>query len=281
MKLKEKLLLALLRTKFKILTLVSKRKAAQDAFRLFCTPLTPPSKRMPTIFTWAETIQFKMGNYVLRGYRWNHKREHKVLILHGFSSQAYKFKHYVEPLLEKGYEVIAFDAPAHGRSTGKTVNALEYSDMIVQIMRRYGPVNGYIAHSFGGLALALALEKTKHDAATKVVFIAPATETTTAIDTAFGMIGLKNKMVRKEFDNIIIEKSGQHPQWFSIKRAMKNISASVLWLHDEDDHTTPLSDVLPLKEKNYPNIEFEITSGLGHRRIYKDETTRKRVINFL
>jgi pimeloyl-ACP methyl ester carboxylesterase len=281
MKLNQKLAFGLIRIKFKLLSLISKRKTAEAAFRLFCTPFTTFSKRLPTIFTWGEEIQFKMGSFVVRGYRWNHKKPYKVLILHGFNSQAYKFKHYIEPLIEKGYEVIAFDAPAHGRSTGKTVNALEYSEMIIQILRRYGPVNGFIAHSFGGMALALALEKTKHDSSTKAVLIAPATETTTAIDEAFKMLGINDAKIRKEFDNLVIEKSGQHPQWFSIKRAMKNISANVLWFHDEEDFTTPLSDAIKVQEKKFPNIEFIITKGLGHRRIYKDENVKKQVIDFL
>ncbi|MFT3680619.1 MAG: alpha/beta fold hydrolase [Ferruginibacter sp.] len=281
MKLKQKAALSYIRTKFKLLSLISKRQTAEQAFKLFCTPLSDKPKRKPTIFKWAEDIQFRMDGMIIRGFRWNHKRATKILILHGFGSGAYKFYNYIEPLIEKGYEVVAFDAPAHGSSTGKTVNALQYSNMITQAIRRHGPFDGYIAHSFGGLALALTLEKAKHDEDTKVVLIAPATETTSAIDGAFRMLGLKNDVVRKEFDNIVIEKSGQHPGWFSVKRAMKNINANVLWFHDENDDTTPLDDALKVKEKNFPNIRFVITKGLGHRRIYTDETVRKEIIDFL
>ena len=32
---------------------------------------------------------------------------------------------------------------------------------------------------------------------------------------------IKDAEVRKEFDNIIFEKSGQPTEWFSIKRAMR------------------------------------------------------------
>ena len=73
------------------------------------------------------------------------------------------FEHYVQPLLEKGYEVLAFDAPAHGQSGGTTITAMVYRDMIIHIHDHYGPVDSYMAHSMGGLALALAMEKIKHD----------------------------------------------------------------------------------------------------------------------
>lgn len=281
MKLKQKLAILFIRVKFKFVSLVSKRLAAQQAFKLFCTPLADPPKRKPTIFKWAEELQFKLNGLNIRGYRWNYQKPEKVLILHGFGSAAYKFNTYVEPLIDKGYVVLAFDAPAHGSSDGKTVNALEYSEMIIQVVKRYGPINKFIAHSFGGIALALALEKMKHDENTKVVFIAPATETSSAIESAFKMLGLKNKEVKREFENIIIEKSGQHPNWFSIKRAMKNIKANILWVHDEDDDSTPVEDALKVKEKNFPNIEFVITQGLGHRRIYHDKDVKKKVLSFL
>ena len=84
----------------------------------------------------------------------------------------------MEPLENKGYEVLAFDAPAHGDSEGSTVNAIEYSEMIKKVIELYGPVEAFIAHSFGGIAISLALEQIPHDANTKIVFIAPATETT-------------------------------------------------------------------------------------------------------
>jgi len=64
-----------------------------------------------------------MNGIVIKGWRWNHPAERKVLILHGFESSAINFDRYVKPLIKKGYEVLAFDAPAHGRSGSKTITA--------------------------------------------------------------------------------------------------------------------------------------------------------------
>ena len=153
--------------------------------------------------------------------------------------------------------------------------------MIQQVVSLYGPINGFLAHSFGGIALSLALEKTAHDENTKIVFIAPATETSTAIDSAFKMLQIDDDAIRQEFDNIIFEKSGHPTEWFSIKRAMKNIKASILWIHDEDDDVTPLKDALLVKEEGFSNIQFVITKGLGHRKIYRDNTIKNKVIEFL
>lgn len=281
MKLTKILALNYIRIKFRVLSLISVRKTAVEAFELFSTPLEKSKKQTPSIFKFAEPLHDILNGKKIKGYRWNKDKPVKILILHGFESAAHKLNKYVVPLVDKGYEVIAFDAPAHGSSEGKTVNALEYKEMIKKIMKNYGPINGFIAHSFGGLAVSLALEETEHDSNTKLVLIAPATETTTAIASAFKLLGIKSKKVRTAFDEIIFEKGGKPTEWYSVNRAMKNIKASVLWIHDEDDDTTPLSDALKTKEQNLPNVRFIITKGLGHSKIYSDENVKNEVFNFL
>jgi pimeloyl-ACP methyl ester carboxylesterase len=110
--------------------------------------------------------------------------------------------------------------------------------------------------------------------------IAPATETKTAVDNFFKFLKL-DKEVRREFDKLITELGGKPPGWYSISRAAKNIKAQVLFLQDTNDEMTPLSDVEPIMEKNYPNFHFIISEGLGHRRIYRDNKSLKAIIDFL
>ena len=286
MKLSQRLAIGYIQTKFKVLRVVSKRKAAEQAFQLFSTPFLKSKKKGDPKN--AELLSFKLklpngkkDELTIRGYRWNHPQAVKVLILHGFGSAACKFERYVSPLVKKGYEVLAFDAPAHGDSDGKTTNAVEYSAMIKRVIELYGPIRGFIAHSFGGIALSLALEETVHDENTRIVFIAPATETTSAVDGAFAMLKINDAAVRKEFDSIIYNISGKETAWFSIRRAMNNIKAKVLWIHDEDDDITPLNDALKVKEDAHPNIEFVVTKGLGHRKIYHDAAIKNKVVEFL
>lgn len=271
--------------KFKLIGIVSKRKAAERAFELFCTPFSRTVRKAGAKN--AEPISFKVNNYIIKGHRWNHppaglcEQPKKALLLHGFSSAAYKFESYVAPLVKKGYEVLAFDAPAHGESSGNSTNALEYAEMIKKVIELYGPINSFIAHSFGGIALSLALESIPHDASAKIVFIAPATETSSAVDGAFTLLKINDAAVRKEFDNIIFEKSGKPTEWFSIRRAVRNINAKILWIHDEDDDVTPLKDALKVKTDEHSNINFMITKGLGHSKIYHDAAVKKAIENFV
>jgi esterase/lipase len=281
MNVQKNLAIRFFRTKLTLLGLVSKEQAGKEAFRLFCTPLSRYKGKQAAVFTNGEPLEFELNGRKVRGFRCNPAGTKKVLILHGFASSCHKFERYANELVSKNYQVLAFDAPAHGASEGKTVNAVEYSEMITRVNALYGPVDGYIAHSFGGIAVSLALENMEHSAETKVVLIAPATETVSAIEGAFKVMGIRKKLLRECLDEHIFRISGQQPTWFSIRRAMKNIKASVLWIHDEDDNITPIKDVVKVQEDNLPHISFMLTRGLGHQKIYRDTRIKNAILQFI
>lgn len=276
----QRLALHYIRTKFRLLSLFSKRKAAEQAFALFCTPQHRNIKDLPKLFLEAESLQFTFHDYNVQGYRWNGASQKKLLILHGYESSIVNFEQFVKPLVAKGYSVMGFDAPAHGRSTGKMINVLIYKEFVDTLQQKFGPIQSFIAHSFGGLAISLALEDWRANEQYKAVLIAPATETTTAVDYLFSVLGLPQTL-RTEFDNLIAEKGGNPATWFSVARAAQHIKAQVLWLHDEEDDMTPIRDIEPVMKKAYPNFRFHITKGLGHRRIYRDKDVMSEIIDFL
>ncbi len=280
MSFKQQLALGLIRMKFRLLSIVSKKKAAKKALDLFKTPQKRNNRQPSKVFQEAEKLQFGLEGISIHGYRWNHNDTRKVLIIHGFESSVINFGDFVQPLINKGYEVLAFDAPAHGISGGKTITAPLFAKMIAVIYEMFGPVKSFIAHSFGGLALSIGLENIRHDEDYKIVLIAPATESKTAVDQFFYFLQL-NEEVRKEFDELITGIGGHPAEWYSIRRAIKNIKAQVLWLHDENDLQTPISDALKVKGENFPNIKFIITKGLGHRKIYRDRSVMQEIIDFL
>ncbi len=285
MKLAQKLAISYTRAKLHILALVSEKKAAKRAIDIFFTPIMRPSKKTPRIFAKGERLSFRLEGDIVRGHRWlpEHLQDavpQRVLLLHGFESGTKKFEEYFVALLDKGYEVLAFDAPAHGQSGGRQLNLLLYTAMIRKIVEEYGPVQSYLAHSFGGLAVVHFLESVPHTPKTKLVLIAPATETVTSIDLFFRFLQL-NDGVRKEFDELIFERTGRRPEYFSIRRAMHHIKAAVLWFHDEEDQITPVADAKKVKEDHHKNIKFIFTKGLGHRKIYRDKGVMEKVLEFL
>lgn len=275
-----RLIIKYIRFKFFILCKISKKIAAKKAFMLFCTPFNNSTTTPIAFPDNAESLEFDLDGILIRGFRWNKGGKEVVHILHGFSSSISNFYHFIPPLIEKNFEIVAFDAPAHGKSEGTHINAVIYANMIKKITDLYGPVQNYITHSFGGLAVCLALENIPHGELTKVVLISPATETTTAVEGAFKLLNIHDPGVRRAFDDLIFRISGKPTEWYSIKRALKNMSANILWIHDERDDITPIKDARNALSDHPANVSFCITQGLGHRKIYRDPEIIKKVISF-
>ena len=280
MKLKEKIAIKYIRTKFKVLSAVSKKKAAKEALKLFTTPQKRSIKKLPRIFLEAEPIHFLLEKIKIKGFRWNKDGTKRILILHGYESTVLNFDAYIKPLIDKGYEVLAFDAPAHGYSGGETITVIIYKNMIKAINELYGEVKGYIAHSFGGLAVSLAMEELKHDESFKLVLIAPAAETQTALDNYSSLLKLTGE-VKMELSLAIGRIAANPIEWYSISRVAENIKAQMRFYQDEEDLQTPIKDIIKIKMKNLPNTEFFFSKGLGHNKIYRDAGVRKSIVDFL
>ncbi len=282
MKLTQRIVLTYYRIKLRAIELVFPAKAAEAAFELFCTPY---SKRKiyeePSVFKQAKKLSFAFQDHKIHGFNWQPEVQngHKVLICHGFDSNSYKFARYIEPLSNNGFEVFAFDAPAHGLSTGKTITALLYSDMIAEVNSEYGPFYGIIAHSFGGIAVALAIEKLKNDPLKKLVLIAPATETTRSLNDFCNYLNISEKL-KEGMEKLIVRIGGQPAAWYSVARVIQSITIPTLWLHDKGDRITPYEDMKFLTEMDLPSVKFIITEGFGHS-LYREDNIAKHIIAFI
>lgn len=275
----QELVLFSLKSKIKIASAISSKWGASIAFNIFCTPFRKPRDIAPPIFKESEEFKINVDGYGIHGYCWNTQSTKRALILHGFESRAYNFDRYIGPLLNKGYAVYAMDGKAHGKSEGKTTNAPEYADMIRVLEEKTGKFDTFISHSFGGIALCLFQESHNNPTA-KMVLIAPATETKSAIALFSLFFGLGDK-ITEAIHRHIREKSGKEASFYSINRIAPRLKNPILWIHDKDDDITPLSDMKPLMELSPANIEFMVTSGLGHRKIYKDAAVMKRIFDFI
>jgi len=282
LKINQKLALGYVRARLNILALVSPRKAAVKAFRFFCTPQQQVTKKGSALFEGGERLSFHLDKHAIRGHRWLPVKTplKKVLIVHGFESASRNFEAYIGALLKKGYEVVAFDAPAHGQSGGRRITLPDYIKMLRTIEQNYGPFEGYMGHSLGGLALCLFLENHPHHRETRLVLIAPAVETTLAVAAFTALLHLSSE-VSAEMDEYVQEISGHPFSWYSLRRALNHIQAGILYLQDEDDRITPLKDALLVRKDGHPNISWVITKGLGHRKIYKDPEIMGKIVDFL
>lgn len=283
MKLAQRLVIGYYQTKIRTIGMVSARKAAQEAFQIFCTPYSKGErKKVPPIFKQAQAVSLTLDGIRVNGFRWQstHPTGKKVLIVHGFSSQCYKFEKFVPLLLQEGFEVLAFDAPGHGLSEGKIINALIYKQMILAVEAGFGPIDGFIAHSLGALATSLALEQLPPTPLRRAALIAPASETTTAVAGFYQIFKLKAP-VKQAFEEYLHQIGNNSMAHYSVNRAVHQFQHPILWVHDLQDSICPYKDTLPSRKADLPHIRFLDTDGLGHNKIYRDKAVMKQVVGFL
>lgn len=280
----ERIYLQYLRTKFNAISKVAPASAGRMAFDLFCTPYPKYKKRKaPAIFNHANKLTVVMPDQTkIHGFEWlpNNPNHQTVLIAHGYASFAYKFEHYIAPLLQLGYRVLAFDAPGHGQSEGKHINVVAYQKAIQQIMEQAGPVHHFIGHSLGALTLALIAEQVDQAADRKFVLIAPATKTTTTFANFFKMMHL-NEVTIAAFNQEVSSRTSHSIAHFAADRALANYPGPLLWVHDETDLVCPYEDIIEFKENAPSNIDFLITNGLGHNKVYKTAEVMDHIMAFL
>src|SRR6476619_6407329 len=101
----DRYLLRFVRGSFRVLRVFPRSLSARWAERVF---LTPPRQAR----TRAERA-------LLAGARYRRGHGPAILLVHGWGGHAARLSRFVEPLEAAGFSVIAFDAPAHARSSGK------------------------------------------------------------------------------------------------------------------------------------------------------------------
>ena len=281
MNLAQRIAINFYKTKINALALASPQKAGEFAFKIFCTPYSgKPLRPVPPIFKQAKKVSVTLDGLIIRGWHWQPKASNgkKILIAHGFDSFSYRFENFIEPLLAANFDVFAFDAPGHGTSDGKTINALFYSQTLVKINETFGTFYGIMAHSLGGLAASFAAEHLPK--LQKLILIAPAVETISAINGFIKFLGLGNN-IKQALINYIIQFSGKPISYFATSTAIKKFNTPTLWLHDTEDKICIFKDVEPIVALQLPHIQFHITTGLGHNKIYRESKNIEAIVAFL
>jgi pimeloyl-ACP methyl ester carboxylesterase len=224
----------------------------------------------------AECLSLPVDGVPVAVYRWG--AGPAVVFVHGWSGRATQVAAFVEPLTAAGYSVIAFDAPAHGKTPGRRTNILEFAAALRAIAATCGPLHGVIAHSFGGMALAYALHHGV-DAGRIACISAPAR--LEFLVERFGRMLALPKPVLTELRRRL-EKRFNANVWelMSTESNARTLTLPALIVHDRDDREVPWRQGAMIADA-WPGAQWLETRGLGHRRILRDAATVKAVVDFL
>jgi predicted alpha/beta-fold hydrolase len=263
-----------MRTAFRTVGVVAPGVAARWAETLFCTP--PRRRDGDETFT-ATGTRFTLTSQAqtLAGWQWGEGPP--VVLVHGWGSRVSRMSGIAGAVFAAGFRVVAFDAPAHGESTGRFASLPEFARALMDVAEAVGPIYGLVGHSLGGAAVAMAMRQGV--AARRVVLLAPPADVrvfsdhfarTLAIPPAVQQTMHRNleRRLRIAWDDL------------HIPTLVRALPTAALVIHDRDDTDVPHTHGEEIVGA-WAGSLLESTSGLGHRAILRDPAVIGRTVAFL
>jgi pimeloyl-ACP methyl ester carboxylesterase len=198
-----------------------------------------------------------------------------VLLVHGWGGRSGQLATLAEAFAGANCTAVAFDAPAHGRSGGRTTSMVGFADAAMLVARRYG-ARAAVGHSVGGAAVAFAASRgLELDAA---ALVAPPSTPVSFVTGLADALGLTPD-VRAALDAGIVRRVGLPFEAVDITRVAPAVPPPVLVVHDRDDAEVPLPAGAAIAHAWLGRLV--VTSGLGHRRILRDTAVIDEIVDFV
>jgi len=254
------------------LSFVSPDKATQLAYSLFSEPregrLT--KSKLPKILRETESRTFKHNNEYFQTYTWK-GNDTVILLVHGWESNASRWKKMLPYLKESGSTIIAIDGPAHGLSSGKEFNIPQYATFIDIVVKEFKP-QYLIGHSLGGKTCLYYQSKYQNDSIEKMVILGAPSDFKIILNNYIKMLSL-NSTISKGLETHYLDHFKLQLEHFSGKIFASKIKTKGLIAHDTEDTVVLFEEGKKIASTWKDSIFIE-TNGLGHS-LHGDELYKK------
>lgn len=197
-----------------------------------------------------------------------------VLLVHGWQGRGAQLAPFVAPLVEAGFRVAAFDAPAHGDTPGTSASLFAFRDAIVAMHEALGPLHAIVSHSMGGAAAALALES--RVVASRYALVCPPNDVRDFTADLTKQLGL-SEATRAAVHTRLERKFGRKLEDMRVPSLVTGRTEPLLLVHDRGDKEVPFDRGEAIAAA-WPGAVLVATEGLGHRRILQDRAVIERVV---
>ena len=223
----------------------------------------------------AKSVTRKIVNLDIQEYQWEGPGD-TVLLVHGWESNAARWRNLISMLIEADFNVIAFDAPGHGRSSGKFLNVVLYGECLEALLQIHNPVH-LVGHSVGGMTILFNEFKRPNPNVEQIVTTGAPSEFYEIMEEYQVVLGLNDRMMRA-FDRLVQDKFGYTIREFStIKFAASNKKKGLL-IHDKRDRVAPYHGSVNV-HKAWRGSRLISTEGYGHSLHQEDVNTA--ILDFL
>ncbi|WP_423909753.1 alpha/beta hydrolase [Flavobacterium sp.] len=252
-------------------------KANQMAYSLFSEPRSGrlQKDKLPKTLAKATSKIFQYEDQEFITYLWK-GNENVILLVHGWESNASRWKKLLPYLQKSGSTIIALDAPGHGLSSGKEFHIPKYAAFIDIIVQEYKP-KFLIGHSLGGKTCLYYQAHYNNPSIEKMVILGSPSDFKIILNNYVNLLNLNSSIAKsleiqysKVFQKELDEFTGKH---FASKIKTKGLIA-----HDTDD-TVVLFDEGKKIANAWKDAVFIETSGLGHA--MHDDQLYEKIASFL
>jgi pimeloyl-ACP methyl ester carboxylesterase len=273
------------RLRFQLLGWVAPDLAQRRALELFLTPPAPragPAK-IPE-FKGLSADRFRVPMTTMLGgveettelnvAVWG--RGPAVYLVHGWGGRSTQWSSFVEPLARAGLTTVVFDAPGHGESAAKRTSIPHFAAALSAVVDSVGPARAVVGHSLGGVASSVSLGRGL--LAERIAFVGAPADPTEFFAGFLRQIGLPahfHPAIWARFEREYGFDSNELP----VRPPRHAPSTPALVVHDRDDREVPYASADRIA-RVWPHATLVTTSGLGHRRILRDESVIDRVVAF-
>lgn len=264
------------RAVFRALWEMSPRRAVDRAVRLLLTPPRQPfSDEELEALEEASLLPVALIPGRLIAWRWGRARDPVVVLVHGWGGRSTQLRAIIEPLLARGFSVVAFDAPGHGMTGGSESSLPHILQGLNALLDHLGPVHAVIGHSVGGAMAAIAMAQ--RPAIKRGVLIAP--PASLIAHTRRIAVALQwPEALRAATQRRIEHRFGMSWQHFEAESSRGD--QPLLVIHDTADREVALSEGAR-HARNWPQARMLETSGLGHRRLLDDRLVIEAAADFI
>ncbi|MCL6265016.1 alpha/beta fold hydrolase [Flagellimonas myxillae] len=261
---------------FNLSSLLAPKRTAHMAFNVFCTirkgKVLPQQKQY---LDQAKLAMESVAGHQIQSYLWPGSRE-TVLLVHGWESNTFRWRNLIQKLKEAQYNIIAFDAPSHGYSSGKLLYAPLYEQVLHFMVKKHDP-KYLVGHSMGGLTLLYNEYQNPNPGVEKMVVIGAPSEFYEIMDQYQNVVKFSDRFMGI-LDSYIHDRFGFHIREFSTSKFAKTNTKKGLLFHDKFDMVAPYHASEQV-HASWKGSKLVTTEGLGHS--MHQEEINNTIIKFL
>ena len=222
------------------------------------------------------------------------KKEATIICVHGWEGRGTNFYKFIPKLTSKGFRVLAPDFPMHGKTSGTETGCHVFGFSLNCILNYIKVPAILLVHSLGNGAACtnyyISDEKTRNQIKGFIGIGVP-DKFTDYIRNFGNMMGLDDYT-----NNLFLEKNSERLgidiKYFVVSDTIKYFNYPCLIVHDDKDKEVSIEwainsskyiqqkyQTYKIGDKEYPCLHK--TSGLGHRRILRDDGVVDTVVDFI